>query len=43
MTTFLAITGLVIIIAGLYLLSDTITEKLSGGKSFSSNETKGFK
>lgn len=43
MTTFLAITGLFIIIAGLYLLRDTITEFLSDGKSFSSNETKGFK
>lgn len=43
MYTTLAIICLFIIIAGLYLLSDTITEKLSEGKSFSPNETKSFK
>lgn len=40
MITTLAIIGLLVIIAGLYIASDTITEKLSKGKSFAPNETK---
>lgn len=38
MTTLILLAGLV-----LYLLSDTITDVLSGGKSFAPNELKSFK
>lgn len=40
-TTLLIIAGIVII-STLYILKDTITEALSGGKSFMPNEMKGF-
>lgn len=43
MTTTIAIIALLIIGVALYLLSDTITEALSGGKTFAPNELKSFK
>ena len=43
MTTTIAIIAMLIIIATLYFLQDTITEFLSGGKSFMPSEMKGYR
>lgn len=40
MTTFLTIALIIFIAFILWILQDTITELLSGGKSFSTKETK---
>ncbi len=34
--------GVILIVLVAYILKDTFTEKLSKGKSFAPNETKGF-
>lgn len=40
MTTFLTTTVIIFAAFILWILQDTITELLSGGKSFATNETK---
>jgi len=42
MYTTLAVLGMGFIIFTLYILCDTITESLSEGKTFTTNELKGF-